>query len=254
MNETLESGGREGQGSVAARPGQGGTDVRAAAKSFGPILAEWVLPFALVLYLALRGGGYDEVVTGEVGVVVWWLIVLGALVGVLPRARIGRPTWVAVAALAVFVAWTALGISWSSSAGQSVAQLAMVSVYLGVFVLALLTRGADGLRRTAGAVGAAIGVRGALALLSRGHPTWFPLDVTGKFIPNTQSRLNYPLGYWNGLAALIAIGIPLLLTSATRARWLWARALAAAALPALAVAAYYTYSRGGAIEIGVALV
>lgn len=253
MNETTEPGGGAGEQSVAARPGWGGIDIRDASTA-APILVGWVVPFALILYLALKGGGYDEVVGGSVGIVVWWLVVLGALVGILPRARLGTAGWVGLGLLGAFVAWTAIGISWSSSAERSMAQLAMVATYLGVFVLALSIQGKDGVRRTARAVGAAIGIVGALALLSRVHPSWFPADVTGKLIPNTQSRLNYPLGYWNGLSALIAIGIPLLVVSAATARRLPGRALAAAALPALALAAYYTYSRGGVIEISIALI
>jgi len=41
----------------------------------------WVLTFAPVLYLGLRGGGYDAVVRGEVGIAVWWLLAVGALAG-----------------------------------------------------------------------------------------------------------------------------------------------------------------------------
>jgi hypothetical protein len=253
MNETIESGGRPGEDSLATRLGGQRTQLREAAPAVGPFLAGWLVPFALVLYLALRGGGYDQVVNGEVGVVVWWLVALGALIGLLPRGRPDAAAWTVLGLLIAFIGWTALGISWSSTAEQSVDQLALVAVYLGVFVLGLTSNGPGGLRRTAGAIATAIGIVGALALLSRVHPSWFPTDVTGKLIPNTQSRLNYPLGYWNGLAALIAIGIPLLITAATRGRWLAARALAAAALPALALAAYYTYSRGGVVEIAIAL-
>ena len=48
---------------------------------FGPFLAGGVLPFVLVVYLAFRGSGYDQVVRGEVGVAIWWVVPLGAIVG-----------------------------------------------------------------------------------------------------------------------------------------------------------------------------
>src|SRR3954447_1620017 len=140
------------------------TDLRDAIRGAGPFVAGWVLPFALVLYLALRAGGYDQVVSGEVAVVVWWLVVLGALIGLLPRARFGPAAWTAVGLLGAFAVWTAIGISWSSTAEQSVNQLAMVLVYLGVFVLGLSSQGPGGLRRTAGAIASAIAIVGALAL------------------------------------------------------------------------------------------
>jgi hypothetical protein len=90
--------------------------------------------------------------------------------------------------------------------------------------------------------------------LSRLHPAWFPTNETAQFLPSVRSRLNYPLNYWNGLAALIAVGIPLVILAAHRARTLVMQGLAAAALPAMGLAALYTFSRGGAIEIAVALI
>jgi hypothetical protein len=129
-----------------------------------------------------------------------------------------------------------------------------VAAYLGILVLALLAQGRDGLRRTTDGVGIAIAVVAALALLSRLHPSWFPTNVTAKFLPETRGRLNYPLNYWNGLAALIAIGLPIMLVAATRSRTLLARGLAAAALPAMALALFYTFSRGGALEVALALI
>jgi hypothetical protein len=225
-----------------------------ARRDFGPFLAGSVLPFALVLYLALRGGGYDRIVYSEVGIAVWWLVVLGALIGVLPAARISRPGWVALGLLSAFVAWTALGITWSESAERSAAEAGRVAAYLGVFALALAGQGRDGLRRTAYAVAAAIAIVGVLALLSRLHPAWFPADDSASVLPGElANRLRYPLNYWNGLAGLMAMGIPLVLEVGSRARQLVTQALATAALPAMALAAFYTFSRGGAVAVAVAL-
>jgi hypothetical protein len=222
-----------------------------ARHDLGPALVGSVLPFALVLYLALRGGGYDRVVYSEVGIAVWWVLLLGALVGVLPAARISRAGWVALALLFGFVVWTALGITWSESAERSAAEAGRMAAYLGVFALALAAQDRDGLRRTINAVAAAIVLVGLLALLSRLHPAWFPPNDAAQRLPEVGNRLNYPLQYWNGLAALIAIGIPLVLTAALRARHLVTQALAAAALPAMALTAFYTFSRGGALAIGI---
>ena len=51
----------------------------------------------------------------------------------------------------------------------------------------------------------------------------------------------------------MALGIPLVLVVAVESRRLLTQALATAALPVMALTAYYTLSRGGAIEIAVAL-
>jgi O-antigen ligase len=228
--------------------------VELARRDFGPALVGSVLPFALVFYLALRGGGYDRVVYSEVGIAAWWLVLLGAVVGILPAARISRAGWIALGLLAAFVAWTALGVTWSESAERSVAEAGRVAAYLGVFALALTAQGRDGLRRTVNAVAAAIALVGVLALLSRLHPVWFPAAEPSPLLPDDlRNRLDYPLNYWNGLAALMAIGVPLVLVVALRARHLVAQALAAAALPAMALTAFYTFSRGGIIAAGLAL-
>jgi O-antigen ligase len=55
------------------------------------------------------------------------------------------------------------------------------------------------------------------------------------------------------LAALVALGLPLVLSIATSARRLRVQALAAASLPLLALCAYLTFSRGGAIASSVAV-
>jgi hypothetical protein len=97
------------------------------------------------------------------------------------------------------------------------------------------------------ALAAGIAVVSLLALASRLHPAWFPeADETGRFLIETRNRLSYPLNYWNGLAVLVALGLPLLLHVATSARLALARSAAAAVLPAMALTIFFTYSRGGA--------
>jgi O-Antigen ligase len=220
----------------------------------GPALAAYALPFLLVLYLALQGGGYDTIVHSEVGVAVWWIVLLGAVAGILPLARIGRIGWIGIGLLVGYAVWTALGISWSESSGRSVAELARVASYAGILALALAIQGWDGVRRTVSAIAAAIAVVALFALLSRLHPEWFPSNETARFLTSTTSRLSYPLNYWNGLAALVAIGIPLVLWAAINSRRLVAQALAAAALPVMSLTMFFTFSRGGALELAVGLV
>jgi hypothetical protein len=217
----------------------------------GPILASTVLPFALVLYLALEGGGYDVVVRGEVGIAIWWIVLLGALVGALPVRALGRTELAGIGLLLAFAAWTALGISWSPSSERSAEEAARVLIFVGVLAVSVAAQDREALRRTVRSVGAAIAVVGCLALLSRFEPSWFPAQETGTFLRGTGDRLSYPLNYWNGLAALMAVGIPLVLVIAAESRRLVTQALGTAALPVMALAAFYTLSRGGAIEIAV---
>lgn len=207
------------------------------------------LPFLLVVYLALSGGGYDSVVHGEIGIVAWWVVLLGTAVGALPidPRRAGPAAWVALGLLAAFTAWTALSLLWTESTERTAFEIGRVATLLGIFTLTLLVQNSRGLRRTVGAVATAIAVIAGVALLARIQPSWFPADTTAEFLPGVANRLDYPLNYWNGLAALMAIGVPLLLTQALVAGRVVSRALAAGAVPVLALVAFLTLSRGGAL-------
>ena len=234
--------------------GREGDRLATTIRRVAPAVAGYTLPFLFVLYLALEGGGYDAVVRGEVGIAVWWIVLIGAAIGVLPATRLSRTAWAAIGLMTAFAVWAGLSIGWSESAERSSAELARLATYAGIFALALAAQGRDGLRRTLGGVAAAIAVVSILALASRLHPDWFPTDQAAAAIEEARNRLNYPLNYWNGLAALIAIGIPPIIYLAWGARHLAARALAAAAVPAMSVAVFFTLSRAGALAFAAAAV
>jgi hypothetical protein len=221
------------------------------ARSAG--VAAWTLGFTAPLYLALRGGGYEAVLRDQVGIALWWIVMLGVLLGVLPVARPSRAQLLALATLVLFAFWTGLGALWSPSSEQTVGELSRLSTYAAILALATLGVRAGARKLLVGGVTAAIAAVALLALLSRLHPAWFPVDQTAQFLPSTRSRLNYPLNYWNGLAAFTALGIPLALHFATSARILALRVLSAAALPIMAATLYLTFSRGGLVEACAAL-
>jgi hypothetical protein len=210
------------------------------------IVPPWLLGFALVVYLGMKGGGYDPLVHDQIGIAVWWVLLATVAVGTLPRSRPSRLAWWALGLFAAFVAWTALSLSWTESAERTSADLARVSMYLGVFVLAIFIESPRSARRMLAAVGSGIAVVALVALTSRLHPDWFSTaNQTAKFLEAGRERLSYPLNYWNGLAALVAIGMPLMLHAAASARRMPLRALAAATLPALMLTIFFTLSRGG---------
>lgn len=227
---------------------QAGVDTDAvvsAVRRHGPAFAGWLLPFLLVLYLALKEGGYDAAIRSEVGIAVWWIVLVGAAVGALPAARITRVGWVGLGLFGAFALWTGLGIGWSESAERSVAELGRVATLLGIFALALSVQGREAGRRTAAAIAAAAGVVATLALVSRMEPTWLPAEDYLAFLPGAANRLAYPLGYWNGLGQLIAIGMPLVVWMAAEGRLAATRSLATAAIPAMSLTIFLTLSRGG---------
>jgi len=205
----------------------------------------WLLCFGLVAYLGLKGGGYDPLVHDQVGIAVWWVLLASVAVGALPRRRLGNLAWLALGLLAAFAVWTALSLGWTESIDRTSADVARVGGYLGVLCLAVFSRGRRESQRVIGAVAAGIVLVSLVGLLSRLHPAWFSEATHSATFLTDSERLSYPLNYWNGLAGLIAIGLPLLLQVATCARAVWARALAAAALPAMALTIFLTLSRGG---------
>jgi hypothetical protein len=213
-----------------------------------------LLGFALVVYLGLEGGGFDPLVHDQAGIAIWWIVLFGVLVGALPRRELSPAGWVALGLLSAFAAWTAFSLIWTESPERTSAELARMAAYLGVFVLALFVCDSRGARRMTAAVGVAIAAISIVALLSRLHPAWFPdADQTARFLTGGRDRLSYPLNYWNALAGLIAIGLPLVLELATRARAIPIRALAAALLPPMALTAFLTLSRSGIAAAIVAL-
>lgn len=217
-------------------------------------LSAWTLGFAPVLYLALRGGGYDVIVRSEVGLAAWWIVLLGGLAGILPLSRIGRLGWVCVALLGAFALWTGLATAWSESAERTVTELGRLGTYLGFLVLGLCVVRRDTLRYLVTGMGVAFGVVSLLAVLSRLYPAAFPADQVTVFLGGSTTRLNYPLNYSDGTGEFLAIGLPLLLVIATRARTLAGQALGAAALPIAVLGVVLTASRTGVLTGIVAIV
>ena len=219
-------------------------------------LAVCVLFAAIVLYLAFNGGGYDLIVRNQVGLAVWWGVLVCAAVGAIRTEPLTRTGWAVVLTFAAFTAWTAVAAAHSQSHERSLAELSRVLCYLGVLVLAVaMHRRRDvAVRLTVGSLAVAIVIVACAALVSRLAPGTFPAaNQTASWLPGARGRLGWPLYYWNALGALMALGLPLLLSCATGARAPMARALAAGSVPVVVLCAYLTFSRGGAIAAGAAL-
>jgi hypothetical protein len=207
--------------------------------------ASWALCFGLVLFLGLEGGGYDPLVHDQVGIAAWWALLATVAVGLLPRRRLGPAALGALGLLIAFALWIGLSLVWTESVEKTFTDFARALSYVAIFALVMVSRDGRETQRLIGAVAGAIVVVAIVALLSRLHPDWFPTaQQTGRIL-ESEDRLSFPLNYWNALAALTAIGVPLLLQLASGARWIVTRAAAAAALPAMILVLYLTLSRGG---------
>ena len=220
--------------------------------------ATWLLSAALVLYLALENGGYDPIPRDQIGIAIWWALLLGVAVKALPVPGRTPAARAALGLLLGFAAWTALSLSWTQSAERTATELARVATYLGVFALGvcLATRRQAGARQVLHGVTAGLAMVAALGVLSRLHMAWFPANELGKVLPGIEieRRLAYPLNYSSAMGALAGMTLPLLLAATASARTIAAQALAAAAIPVAGLALYLATSGTGAAVAAAAMV
>jgi O-antigen ligase len=199
--------------------------------------------------LALAGGGYDVGDRHIAGLAVWLVVVVLVVLGAASQATLGRPLYWAVGLIGGLGVLCAISSSWSGSVELSVIEADRVLAYLGIFLAAFLIAQTDERRqRFAEGLTIALAVVALLGLASRLLP--HVLEVSESL--GSGPRLRYPLGYWNANGALFGIAVGLLLWSSRRAVSAMARWLSVAALPAVLLALYFTYSRGGLVALVVA--
>jgi hypothetical protein len=200
-----------------------------------------------VLYVALSlaDGGYSHELIAGIAIGIWWAVAVGLVLRAWPLARLPGPAVAAALLLAAFAGWTALSLDWASSDGGAFVEVVRVLSYLGLFVLIVIASPRASAR--VWLVGLALGlvVVAGLALTSRFEPSFGGQHSIGRFLPAAQGRLTYPIGYWGGLGACMAIASVLLVWLGAQARTVAGRALAVAALPLPILTVYYASSRGG---------
>lgn len=196
----------------------------------------------LLLGLALAGGGYELSDRHVAGLATWLLVVAMLVLGGAGRIPLGRTFYWATGLIAALALFSALSSSWSGSIELSLIEADRVVVYLGFFALALLLAQTEQSRQRFGE-GIALALIGValLALVSRLLPHLLSVNED----PQAGARLSYPLGYWNGDAVLFGIATGLGLWLSRRSLIGAVRWAATALLPAVMLALYFTYSRGG---------
>ena len=220
--------------------------------SFALTLVQFGLPFLLVAYLGLEAGGYDILVRSQVGIIAWWLAILGIVAGLLPATKVTTAGWIGIGLLLALALLTGIGaLTWTESEERSMIEFSRVLSLLGVFVLMVLVQGRDGVERTVTGVAAGVVLVGLVALASRYQPDWFTIPQLP--VGYSTARLSYPLEYWNGLAALMALGLGPLAWAAGAGRSVLTKSLAAASIPVILAVCFLTASRGGLIAAVAAL-
>ena len=213
-------------------------------------LARWLtyagVPLGIAACLAVgafgfANGGYFPVSWGWGGLALLALMALALAVGV--SAELGVLDVIFLAGFAGLVGWIALSLLWTTVVPDTVLEVERVLVYLAAAAAGVL------LLRRRSVASVVVGLWGALvvvatyALLTRLFP-----DQFGAFDPISGYRLSDPLGYWNALGILAAMGWLLALGLAARSGPL-VRSLSAGSTVIFALALYFTYSRASWIAL-----
>jgi hypothetical protein len=207
-------------------------------------LVSIALPVAVLGY---RQGSYGELQQAEAAAIACVFVCALLLTG----ERFWRsPAFAAVGGcLALLTVWTALSLLWAPSADDVVPDIVLMSLYLTVFTLVGLVARRNTLATWCDGLAAGVAVIVFLSLTSRFFPHLFRAardEVT--VLPGSASRLAFPVGYWNGLAILVACSLPLFLRSALSDRGGSARKVVSVGfVSAIGTIVYLASSRGGAI-------
>jgi hypothetical protein len=201
------------------------------------------------VFAFFSGGFFDR--PRIIGAILAWALVALA-VALAPRPLpISTPGRVALAALVLLWAWTALSLGWAPLGGRTQDDLQRLALYAGFFLASLaLLRGA-GIRRWL-EPGLALGslVVVLYALSERLLPDLVELDRSFA----AAGRLEQPLSYWNAFGLVAAIGFVLAIRIAgdpERRRAL--RGAAASAGVPLGLATYLSFARGALAAAAVGL-
>jgi Flp pilus assembly protein TadD len=221
--------------------------VRAAAERVGGSGAAAAAAGTVLVFCALFfSGGFDQAALFWIGCLALAAGVLpaaAALFGIAPGVSIDRAGAVFLACLLGLVVWTGASTAWSLSPDRSWGYTNRTLVYA-AFALAGIVLGAWLSRPAAAGVRAGAAVLALLygwALLAKCVPALY-----GDY--GRVARLRAPVGYWNELALLGAVGVPVALCiAAPRARTVGARVAGVVLLYGAVVVTLLTYSRVGVV-------
>ena len=236
-----------------AQPESIGGDAAASTvrpRAFAPDLSQIAVGVAAAVGVGALGaadGGYFPPAWGWTALVSLWLVIAWLLLG---RAALhgGRLVAVFLSGLTGLAAWTWLSLAWTDNTTQTVLEGFRMLAYAGVaaaFVLVVRRETAPALLR---------GVLAGLVLISAyGLLTRLLPERIGSFDTVSGYRLSEPLGYWNGFAVFVTLGLLLALGAVARERNVALRAVAGASFVVLLPALYFTFSRGAWIALVVGL-
>jgi hypothetical protein len=207
-------------------------------------LAAPAVTAATLLVSARLGGAYVPSTWG-------WVALGPALAAVAALAlrrdaRIERAAAFFVGGLGLLAAWTALSASWTDSVPRTALEVERDLVYLAA-ALAIVALPRSRTWTSCALLGAIVAICGA-GLVTRLFPAHFGLDDA------TGYRLARPLGYWNALGLLAAIGAVLATGVLADLRSRVVRGASSAALVVLLPTLFLTLSRGAWLALAAGVI
>jgi O-Antigen ligase len=200
-----------------------------------------LIPGAMTVALSFRSGGFFAGATSLAAAELALLTAVRFVLARKPLVGFNRYLVLAAAAMGVLAGWTLLSADWSGSFARALPAYSEAVLY----GLALVCFGSfpfnPARTRTM-----AYGVAGAVVCVC-------VAALTARLLPHVifdprlveETRLGYPLTYWNALGILACVGLVLCFHFAAGAREpAVARMLGAGAVPILVLTLLYTLSRG----------
>ena len=202
--------------------------------------------FLLVVSLGGAAGGYFPTAWNWSSLALLWVAGMALLLRSDVRASgLGAATLAAFAALAGF---TLLSAAWAPEPAQPILEVQRTLVYVAALLALLLLAGRSSVGPLLAGTAAGITLLCAYGLGTRLFP-----ERLGIFVPASGYRLSEPIGYWNGLGLVAAVGTLLTASFAVNARARSWRAIAAAGLVVLLPTLYFTFSRGAWLALAAGL-
>jgi O-antigen ligase len=198
-----------------------------------------------VLGLGFAQGGYFATAWGWAALGFLWCTAVALVMR--QTIRVGVLDVLSMTGLGGLVMWILFSTSWSASPSESVLEAQRVLVYLAALAALVVVVVRRSVRWLLGGLLGAIVIVCSYGLVTRLFPRTFGISQ-----PLGQYRLAEPIGYWNSLGLLAAMGTVLALAFAAGASRR-GRALAGAMPVILLPTLYFTFGRAAWVALAVGL-
>jgi hypothetical protein len=193
------------------------------------------------VFFSFNAGGYFAGAPAVIAVLLGLLLLLRITLAESPFEGFTRAWAVAAAALGGFAVWTLMSAFWSDAPARAMIEFDRALAYwLALVLFASFPRDRARIDWALRGMALAILIVCGAAFVTRALPDlWTVAPVPG------DTRLSYPLTYWNALALMASLGLVMCLhlTSSERESRV-VRPLAAAVMPVLGATLLLTLSRG----------